>query len=82
MATLITSKPSIMHFPSSLNRMGTFPIDLSSVWYSYEDAVAYATQTNFKPTYQDQTGLPYVGQILTVVETAEDGTTSVTAYSI
>lgn len=82
MATLITSKPSMMSFPSSLNRMGTFPIDLSSVWYSYEDAVAYATQNNFTPTYQDQTGLPYVGQILTVVETAEDGTTSVTAYSI
>lgn len=82
MATLITSKPSTMNFPSSLNRMGTFPIDLSSVWYSYDDAVAYATQTNFKPTYKDQTGLPYVGQILTVVETAKDGTTSVTAYSI
>ena len=82
MATLITSKPSMMAFPSALNRMGTFPIDISSVWYSYEDAVAYATQTNFKPTYEGQTGLPYVGQILTVVETAEDGTTSVTAYSI
>lgn len=82
MATLITSKPSMMAFPSALNRMGTFPIDISSVWYSYEDAVAYATQTNFEPTYEGQTGLPYVGQILTVVETAEDGTTSVTAYSI
>lgn len=83
MATLIgNNKPSMMAFPSSLNRMGTFPIDLSSVWYSYEDAVAYATQNNFTPTYEGQTGLPYVGQILTVVETAEDGTTSVTAYSI
>lgn len=83
MATLIgNNKPSMMAFPSALNRMGTFPIDISSVWYSYDEAVAYATQTNFTPKYEGQTGLPYVGQILTVVETAEDGTTSVTAYSI
>lgn len=83
MATLIgNNKPSMMAFPSALNRMGTFPIDISSVWYSYDEAVAYATQTNFTPKYEGQTGLPYVGQILTVVETADDGTTSVTAYSI
>ena len=83
MATLIgNNKPSMMAFPSALNRMGTFPIDISSVWYSYDEAVAYATQTNFTPKYEGQTGLPYVGQILTVVETAKDGTTSVTAYSI
>ena len=56
-----------MEFPLGMKRQDAFPLDDSSVFYSLEDAQAYA-QSN--PT-------AYVGQILSVVVNGES-----TAYQI
>lgn len=59
-------------FPLNFRRGNPNPLDNSSVWASLEAAQNYAANDP----------VAYVGQILTVVITAEDGTTSVKAYSI
>lgn len=59
-------------FPLNFRRGNPNPLDNSSVWSSLEAAQNYAATDP----------VAYVGQILTVVTTAEDGTTSVKAYSI
>ena len=59
-------------FPLNFRRGNPNPLDNSSVWKSYEEAKAYA-ETN---------PVAYVGQPITVVTTAEDGSTSVTMYTI
>lgn len=59
-------------FPLNFRRGNPNPLDNSSVWKSYEEAKAYA-ETN---------PIAYVGQPITVVTTAEDGSTSVTMYTI
>ena len=59
-------------FPLNFRRGNPNPLDNSSVWASLEAAQNYAANDP----------VAYVGQILTVVTTAENGTTSVKAYSI
>lgn len=59
-------------FPLNFRRGNPNPLDNSSVWASLVEAQNYAANDP----------IAYVGQILTVVVTAEDGTTSVKAYSI
>ena len=59
-------------FPLNFRRGNPNPLDNSSVWASLEAAQNYAANDP----------VAYVGQILTVVVTAEDSTTSVKAYSI
>ena len=59
-------------FPLNFRRGNPNPLDNSSVWASLAEAQNYAANDP----------VAYVGQILTVVVTAEDGTTSVKAYSI
>lgn len=59
-------------FPLNFRRGNPNPLDNSSVWASLEAAQNYAANDP----------VAYVGQILTVVNKAEDGTTSVVAYSI
>ena len=59
-------------FPLNFRRGNPNPLDNSSVWASLEAAQNYAANDP----------VAYVGQILTVVVTASDGTTSVKAYSI
>lgn len=59
-------------FPLNFRRGNPNPLDNSSVWASLVEAQNYAANDP----------IAYVGQILTVVVTAENGTTSVKAYSI
>lgn len=59
-------------FPLNFRRGNPNPLDNSSVWASLEAAQNYAANDP----------VAYVGQILTVVTTTEDSTTSVKAYSI
>ena len=59
-------------FPLNFRRGNPNPLDNSSVWASLEAAQNYAATDP----------VAYVGQVLTVVNTAEDGTQSVTAYTI
>lgn len=59
-------------FPLNFRRGNPNPLDNSSVWASLEAAQNYAANDP----------VAYVGQILTVIITAEDSTTSVKAYSI
>lgn len=48
---------SFMEFPLSMSRQDAFPLDKSSVFYSFEDA----------QTYAQSSPLAYVGQFLSVV---------------
>lgn len=59
-------------FPLNFRRGNPNPLDNSSVWKSLAEAQNYAANDP----------VAYVGQIITVVTTAENGTTSVDAYSI
>ena len=63
-----------MSMPSGMNRMDQFPLDMSSVYYTYAEMENYAKSS----------AISYVGQILSLVNYAEDGTTvtGVTVYSI
>ena len=63
-----------MSMPSGMNRMDQFPLDMSSVYYSYEAMENYAKSS----------AISYVGQILSLVVYAEDGETvvGVKVYSI
>lgn len=60
---------STMAMPSGMNRMGQFPLDMSSVYYDKASLEAYAKSG----------AIAYVGQIVSLVD-AEKGT--VTVYSI
>lgn len=59
-------------FPLNFRRGNPNPLDNSSVWKSLSDAQTYAATDP----------VAYVGQVLTVVNTAENGSQSVTAYTI
>lgn len=59
-------------FPLNFRRGNPNPLDNSSIWASIEAAQNYAATDP----------VAYVGQILTVVSTTEDGATSAVAYSI
>ena len=65
----INKDVSTMAMPSGMNRMGQFPLDMSSVYYDREALEAYATSG----------AIAYVGQIVSLVDET-NGT--VTVYSI
>ena len=50
----INKNVSTMAMPSGMNRMGQFPLDMSSVFYSESELKAYATSG----------AIAYVGQII------------------
>jgi hypothetical protein len=58
-----------MAMPSGMNRMGQFPLDMSSVYYDLESLQAYATSG----------AVAYVGQILSLVDETNN---NVTLYAI
>ena len=54
----INTNVSTMAMPSGMNRMGQFPLDMSSIWYNEASLINYA-----------KTGATaYVGQVLTLVD--------------
>ena len=65
----INKNVSTMAMPSGMNRMGQFPLDMSSVYYDMESLEAYATSG----------AIAYVGQIVSLVDEANK---KVTVYSI
>ena len=54
----INKNVSTMAMPSGMNRMGQFPLDMSSVFYSESELRAYATSG----------AIAYVGQIISLVD--------------
>lgn len=65
----INKEVSTMAMPSGMNRMGQFPLDMSSVYYDLDSLKAYA-----------QSGaIAYVGQIVSLVDETNG---KVTVYSI
>lgn len=65
----INKNVSTMAMPSGMNRMGQFPLDMSSVYYDLESLQAYATSG----------AVAYVGQILSLVDETNN---NVTLYAI
>lgn len=65
----INKNVSTMAMPSGMNRMGQFPLDMSSVYYDFESLQAYATSGS----------IAYVGQIVSLVDETNK---KVTVYSI
>ena len=65
----INKEVSTMAMPSGMNRMGQFPLDMSSVYYDMESLEAYAKSG----------AVAYVGQIVSLVDEANN---KVTVYSI
>ena len=65
----INKNVSTMAMPSGMNRMGQFPLDMSSVYYDLESLQAYATSG----------AVAYVGQILSLVDETSN---NVTLYAI
>lgn len=65
----INKNVSTMAMPSGMNRMGQFPLDMSSVYYDLESLQAYATSG----------AIAYVGQILSLVDETNN---NVTLYAI
>lgn len=59
-----------MGLPMNIKRGNPWPLDVSSLWYSYEDMKAYA---------EDASGVAYVGQILALVDETKN---SAEAYII
>lgn len=65
----INKDVSTMAMPSGMNRMGQFPLDMSSVYYDLASLQAYATSG----------AVAYVGQILSLVDETNN---TVTLYAI
>ncbi len=65
----INKDVSTMAMPSGMNRMGQFPLDMSSVYYDLESLQTYATSG----------AVAYVGQILSLVDETNN---TVTLYAI
>ena len=65
----INKNVSTMAMPSGMNRMGQFPLDMSSVYYDRASLEAYATSG----------AIAYVGQIVSLVDETNK---KVTVYSI
>ena len=61
----INTNVSTMAMPSGMNRMGQFPLDMSSIWYDEASLINYA-----------KTGATaYVGQVLTLVDATNKNAT-------
>ena len=65
----INKEVSTMAMPSGMNRMGQFPLDMSSVYYDLKSLQDYATSGS----------VAYVGQILSLVNETDN---TVTLYAI
>jgi flagellar basal body rod protein FlgF len=65
----INKNVSTMAMPSGMNRMGQFPLDMSSVYYNKAELEAYAASG----------AIAYVGQIISLVDEVNK---KVTVYSI
>ena len=65
----INKNVSTMAMPSGMNRMGQFPLDMSSVYYNKAELEAYAASG----------AIAYVGQIVSLVDEVNN---KVTVYSI
>ena len=65
----INKNVSTMAMPSGMNRMGQFPLDMSSVYYDLDSLKAYA----------ESGAIAYVGQVVSLVDELNN---KVTVYSI
>ena len=65
MANYIETYKSKLDWANTFNRTGDFPLDRSSMFSSYDDAVLYA---NGGQDSRGLSGVSYVGQIITVYE--------------
>jgi hypothetical protein len=65
MANYIETYKSKLDWANTFNRTGDFPLDRSSMFSSYDDAVIYA---NGGQDSRGLSGVSYVGQIITVYE--------------
>ena len=65
----INKNVSTMAMPSGMNRMGQFPLDMSSVYYDFDSLKAYA----------ESGAIAYVGQVVSLVDELNN---KVTVYSI
>ncbi len=59
---------SKLDWAMSFQRTGTFPLDRTSMFASYDDAVKYAKGDTSDPDSRKLCGTSYVGQIITVFE--------------
>lgn len=76
----VMSQTSKLDWAFPFQRTGAFPIDRSAVFSSLEDAQAYAIGDGSDE--RELGGTSYVGQIISVYETNEDGIASANAYII
>lgn len=76
----VMSQTSKLDWAFPFQRTGAFPIDRSAVFSSLKDAQAYAIGDGSDE--RELGGTSYVGQIISVYETNEDGTASANAYII
>lgn len=67
---LIDKKLYTMSMPKAMSRGYAIPLDASSVWYNYDEMVAYAKNN----------GVAYIGQILSLIDESNDN--KVAAYII
>ena len=68
MANYIETFKSSLDWANVFVRTGNFPLDRSSIFGSYEDAVKYAQGDNNNPDSRGLQGTSYVGQIIAVYE--------------
>jgi len=70
MASYVEAPQAIakLDWSMSFQRTGKFPIDRSSMFESYADAVKYAAGDATKPDKRGLCGTSYVGQVITVFE--------------
>ena len=76
----VMSQTSKLDWAFPFQRTGAFPIDRSAVFSSLKDAQAYAIGDGSDE--RELGGTSYVGQIISVYETNEDGAASANAYII
>ena len=68
----INKNVSTMAMPSGMNRMGQFPLDMSSVYYDMESLEAYATSGS----------IAYVGQVVSLVDEENNKVTCVSLMGL
>lgn len=84
------NKFSFLGFPMGFQRADAFPIDRSSVFYSYDDAVEYAKglyqgESDTEAVAHDSRGLAstsYIGQIIAVLTVSGESVTACDIYKI
>lgn len=68
MASYIEQFKSKMNWANTLERTDAFPLDRTSIWASYSDALKYAKADEKHPDARGLYGLSYIGQLLAVFE--------------